>query len=134
MSGSASSTRTIGRSVWNECRSSADARMTSTPPGKRARSFSSALLSSDVELVARDQLLDVVRLLQMLIPIVVRLIGDLLLLIVVERAARILLEHLVPDGLRLIGLLRAHLADVEREHILLDVDLRDHAARVPAEV
>src|SRR5919198_5780775 len=115
MSGSASSTRTIGRSVWNECRSSADARMTSTPPGNRARSFSSAVLSSDVELVTWDQLLDVVRLLPVLVRVVVRLIGDLLLLIVVERAARILAEHLVPDGLRLIRFLRAHLADVERE-------------------
>src|SRR5205823_5076522 len=115
-------------------RSSALARMTSTPPGKRARRRSRSAPRSGFELVARDQLLDLVRSLLTLVEVVVRVIGDLLLLIVVERAARILLQDLVPDRLRLIGLLRAHLPGVEREHVLLDVELRDHPAREPPEV
>src|SRR2546428_4750258 len=134
MSGSASSTRSTGRSVLKEWRSSADARTTSTPAGQRARTTSSASVRSGVELVSGDQLLDLMRRLLRLKPIRVRLIADLLLLIVVERAARILLEDLVPNGLRGVGLLAAHLAGREREDVLLDLQTRDHPAREPSEV
>src|SRR5581483_10241210 len=134
MSGSASSTSTTGRSVVNEWRSSPLAGTTSTPPGKRARRRSRAAASSGVELVAGDQLVDLARLLLMLIPVVVRVVRDLLLLVVVERAAFVLLEDLVPDGLRGVALLRAHLAGREREDVVLDVEARDHAVREPAEV
>src|SRR6266516_8062241 len=107
--------------------------MTSTPPGKRARSLSSAPGRSAVELVPGHQLLYTVRLLLLLEPIRVRVVGDLLLLIVVERAAGILLEDLVPDGVGAIAVLDRTQADVEREHLVLEIDLRQHAARVPAE-
>src|SRR6266850_7023729 len=134
MSGSASSTRSTGRSVLNEWRSSAEARTTSTPPGQRARTASSAAARSAVELVTRDQLLDDVRGLLLLVEVRVRLIGDLLLLSIVERAAGVLLDDLVPDGLRRIGLLAAHLAGLEREDVLLDRESRDHPAREPSEI
>src|SRR5712692_10258887 len=99
MSGSASSTSSTARIVEKECRSSAEARMTSTPPGQRARRCLSAATRSGVELVTRDQLVELVDRLLLLIEIPIGLSGDLLLLIVVQRAARILLEDLVPDGL-----------------------------------
>src|SRR5438270_8916321 len=106
----------------------------STPPGNRSRRRSSASARSGVELVARDQLLDRVRALLTLIPIGVRVVADLLLLIVVERPRRVLLEHLVPDGLRRVALLRAHLADIELVDVVLDVETGDHAVGEPAEV
>src|SRR5512141_145842 len=134
MSGSASRTRTSGRSVANVCRSRALASTTSTPAGKRARTCSRAAISSGVELVAGDQLLDLMRLLLVLVPVVVGVVRDLLLLIVVERSARVLLEDLVPDRLRRIALLRAHLAGGQREHVVLDVEPRDHAPREPPEI
>src|SRR5437773_5573923 len=134
MSGSASRTSSTGRSVLNEWRSSAGARTTSTPPGQRARTAASAAARSGVELVTRDQLLDLVGGLLTLVPVAVRLIVDLLLLIVGGRAAGILLDDLVPDGLRRVGLLAAHLADAEREDVLLDGEARDHPAREPPEV
>src|SRR5262245_44705587 len=121
MSGSVSSTMRTGRSVLNEWRSSADARTTSTPPGQRARIVARAAVSSGVELVTRDQLEDLVRGLRLLVPIRVGLVADLLLLIVVERAARILLEDLVPDRLRRVRLLAADLALLQREDVLLDL-------------
>src|SRR5436309_6222115 len=126
--------RTTGRSALNVCRSSALAGTMSTPSGNRARSVSRISARLGVELVARDQLLDRVRLLQTLEPVGVRVVADLLLLIVVERATRILLEHLVPDRLRRVALLCADLADVETEYILLDVEARDHALREPTQV
>src|SRR6266850_5335505 len=134
MSGSASSTSSTARIVEKECRSSAEARMTSTPPGQRARSCLSAATRSGVELVTRDQLVELVDGLLLLVKIAIRLRGDLLLLVVVERAAGILLEDLVPDGLRRVRLLAAHLPRVEREDVLLDGQARDHSVREPSKV
>src|SRR5687768_18599220 len=94
----------------------------------------SAAARSGVELVAGDQLLDRVRRLLLLVPVRVGVVGDLLLLVVVEVAARALLEDLVPDGLRRVALLRADLALCEREDVLLDLEPRDHALREPSEV
>src|SRR5512144_472083 len=71
-----------------------------------------------VQLMTGHQLLDLVDLLHLLVPVVVRVVLDLLLLRIVERAARILLDHFVPDGLRRVALLRAHLPDAEREHVV----------------
>src|SRR5438046_4065488 len=80
------------------------------------------------------QLLYAVRLLLLLEPIGVGVVGDLLLLIVVERTAWILLEDLVPDRVGAIAVLHGAEADVQREHLGLEVDLREHAVRVPAEL
>src|SRR5689334_7020493 len=114
-SGSVSSTSTVGRIAVKVWRSSALAGTTSTPPGQRSRSRPSAAARSGVELVTRDQLLDRVRSLSPLIPVLVCAVRDLRLLIVVDGAARALLDDLVPDGLRRVALLRAHLVHVEAE-------------------
>src|SRR5437867_1847038 len=108
--------------------------MTSTPPGKRARSFSSAPGRSAVELVPWHQLLDAVLLLLLLEPIGVGVVRDPLLLIVVERARRILLKDLVPDRVRPIAVLDRPESDIQREDRGLEVDPRQHAVRVPAEL
>src|SRR6266545_889627 len=126
-SGVVSSTSTTARSVENEWRSSALAGMTSTPPGKRARSCSSAPGRSAVELVPGHQLLDAVRLLLLLEPVRVGVVLDLGLLFVVERAPRILPEDLVPDRVGAIAVLDGAEPDVEDE-------LREHPARVPSEL
>src|SRR4051812_30197773 len=97
----------------------------STPAGQRSRRRRSAAARSGVELVAGDQLLDRVRLLLVLIPVAVGVVGDLLLLIIIEIAARALLDDLVPDGLRRVALLRADLALRKPEHIVLDIETRD---------
>src|SRR6266545_712223 len=133
-SGVVSSTSTTARSVENEWRSSALAGMTSTPPGKRARSCSSAPGRSAVELVPGHQLLDAVRLLLLLEPVRVGVVLDLGLLFVVERARRILLEDLVPDRVGAIAVLDRAEPDVEDEDLVLEVDLREHPARVPPEL
>src|SRR6266542_5538441 len=133
-SGVVSSTSTTARSVENEWRSSALAGMTSTPPGKRTRSCSSAPGRSAVELVPGHQLLDAVRLFLLLEPVRVGVVLDLGLLVVVERARRILLEDLVPDGIGAIAVLDRAQPYVEGEDLVLEVDLREHAACVPAEL
>src|SRR6266542_3394708 len=133
-SGVVSSTSTTARSVENEGRSSALAGMTSTPPGKRARSCSSAPGRSAVELVPGHQLLDAVRLLLLLEPVRVGVVLDLGLLFVVERAPRILPEDLVPDRVGAIAVLDGAEPDVEDEDLVLEVDLREHPARVPSEL
>src|SRR5258705_11377517 len=125
---------TTARSVENEWRSSALAGMTSTPPGNRARSRSSASGRSAVELVSGHQLLDAVRLLLLLEPVRVRVVFDLRLLLVGELARRILLEDLVPDGRRLVAVLGRAQADVEDEDLALEAGVGEHAARVPAEL
>src|SRR6266508_1235375 len=130
----ASSTRPTARSVENECRASVLAGTTSTPPGKRARSCSRAPGRSAVELVSGHQLLDAVRLLLLVEPVRVRVVRDLLLLVVVERARGILLEDLVPDRVAPVAVLDRTQADVKHEDLVLDVDLCQHAARVPAEL
>src|SRR5688500_19719655 len=106
MSGATSTTRTTARSVENEWRSSLLAGMTSTPPGNRARSFSSAPGRSGVELVPGHQLLDAVCLLLLLEPVRVRAVLDLRLLVVVEGAGGVLLEDLVRDGVGAVAVLR----------------------------
>src|SRR5687767_1880038 len=122
MSGCASRTSTTARSVENEWRSSALAGMTSTPPGKRARTCSSAPVRSAVELVPGDQPLDAVCLLLLVDPVRVRAVADLRLLLLVERTRRVLLEHLVPGREGAVAVLpRAH-AHVEREYLVLEID------------
>src|SRR5687767_9208231 len=126
MSGATSTTRTTARSVENEWRSSLLAGMTSTPPGNRARRFSSAPGRSGVELVPGHQLLNAVRFLLLLEPVRVRAVLDRRLLSVLERAGGILLEDLVPGGVRAVAVLRSPLAHVEPEDLVLQIDVGDH--------
>src|SRR5258705_5557616 len=125
---------TTARSVENEWRSSALAGMTSTPPGNRARSRSSASGRSAVELVSGHQLLDAVRFLLLLEPVRVRVVLDLRLLGILERARRIFLEDLVPDGHRLIAVLARAQAGVQDQDLVLAADVGQHAPRVPTEL
>src|SRR5712691_11008327 len=134
MSGSTSSTSTTARSVENEWRSSALAGMTSTPPGNRSRSRCSASERSAVELVSGHQLLDAVRQLLLLEPVRVRVVLDLGFLLIGERARRILLEDLVPDRVGLIAVLTRALTHVQGEDLVLEIDLREHAVRVPTKI
>src|SRR5687768_17740996 len=125
MSGATSTTRTTARSVENEWRSSLLAGMTSTPPGNRARRFSSAPGRSGVELVPGHQLLNAVCLLPLLEPVRVRAVLDLRLLVVVERAGGILLEDLVPGRVGAVAVLGRSIAHVETEDLVLEIDLRE---------
>src|SRR5687768_13668139 len=127
-------TRTTARRVEKEWRSSALAGMTSTPPGNRARSASSAPGRSGVELVPGHQLLDAVCFLLLLEPVRVGAVLDLRLLLVLERARGILLEDLVPDGVGVVAVLRCPIAHVEGEDLVLEIDLREHPARIPTQL
>src|SRR3989442_2556567 len=133
------------RSDEKAWRSSAVAGTTSTPAGHRARAASSAATApggsegeapSDelLELEARDEPRDVVRLLLLIQPVRVRVVLDLLFLVVIERARFVLFEHLVPDGLRAVVVLLAPRPGVEREQLVLGTDVGEHPAREPAHV
>src|SRR5439155_10001170 len=85
-SGTASSAIATGRIVANVCRSSALAGTTSTPEGQRSKSDSSARRGSEggeapfnglLELETGDEAEDVVRLLLLVQPVLVRVVLDL---------------------------------------------------------
>src|SRR6266850_133295 len=101
--------------------------MTSTPPGNRASSCSSARGRSAVELVCGHLLL-------LLEPVRVSVVLDLRLLRVVESARGILLEDLVPGSDAAIAVLARAQANVQREDLVLEVGLGQHAVRVPAKL
>src|SRR5438132_875684 len=127
-------------------RSRAVAGTRATPAGHRARSTSSAAAAPGgseggeapfdelLELEARDEPRDVVRLLLLIQPVRVRVVLDLLLLVVIERPRVVLFEHLVPDGLRAVVVLLAPRSGVEREQLVLGTDVGEHPARDPAHV
>src|SRR5688572_10975033 len=113
-------TRTTARRVEKEWRSTALAGMTSTPPGNRARSASRARgRSGRIEFVPGRQLPDAVCLLLLLEPVRVRAVLDRRLLGVLYSAGWILLEDLVPDGVRAVAVLCGPRADVEGEDLVL---------------
>src|SRR3989441_8648025 len=116
--------------VTNVWRSRRVAGTTSTPPGQRSNSAARWL----VELEARDEAEDVVRLLLLIQPVLVRIVLDLLLLVVVEISRVRLLDQLVPDGPSERVVLLASRAGVEIEELILRGEIGDHAARDPAQV
>src|SRR5438552_2448382 len=118
------------RSVESACPSSALAGITSTPPGQRSRRAPSALL----ELEAGDEAEDVVRLLLLAQPVLVRAVLDLRLLIVFEVSRRGLLDDLVPDRRGEPVVLLAARAGIEVEELVLGSEVGEHAAREPSDV
>src|SRR5207302_963987 len=122
-----------GRIVANVCRSSALAGTTSTPEGHRARTAAS-VAAPLLELETGDEAEDVVRLLLLVQPVLVRVVLDLRLLIVVERARVRLLDDLVPGRVVEAVVLLADLPRVEGEDLVLGREVGQHAARDPAEV
>src|SRR5438093_11280956 len=78
--------------VTNVCRSRRLAGTTSTPPGQRSRSAARWL----VELEARDEAEDVVRLLLLVQPVLVCVVLDRLLLRVIELSVVRLVDRLEP--------------------------------------
>src|SRR5437762_5114106 len=118
------------RSVESACPSSALAGITSTPPGQRSRRAPSALL----ELEAGDEAEDVVRLLLLAQPVLVRAVLDLRLLIVFEVARRGFLDDLVPDRRGEPVVLLAARAGIEVEELVLGSEVGEHAPREPSDV
>src|SRR2546430_694012 len=117
--------------VTNVWRSRRLAGTTSTPPGQRSRSAARWL----VELEARDEAEDVVRLLLLVQPVLVRVVLDRLLLRVIEVSGVRLLERLEPGrGVECIVLLAAR-TGIEIEDLVLFrpsalLDLDDVVAEV----
>src|SRR3981081_1265001 len=105
------------RVVANECRSSADAGTMSTPPGQRPRTARNRSLG--LELIARHELLDVVRAALPVEPVRVGAVMDLRLLNVRERPRGVLLGDLVELRLARVRELAAHRAHREREQLAL---------------
>src|SRR2546425_6224428 len=145
-SGAASSAMATARSDEKAWRSRAVAGTRSTPAGHRARATSSAVAAPGgsegdaapfdelLELEARDEPRDVVRLLLLIQPVRVRVVLDLLLLVVTEPARVVRCERLVPDGRRAVVVLLAPRPGVEREQLVLGTDVGEHPARDPAHV
>src|SRR5947209_19867725 len=116
--------------VTNVWRSRRLAGTTSTPPGQRSRSAARWL----VELEARDEAEDVVRLLLLVQPVLVRVVLDRLLLRVIELSRVRLLEYLEPGrGGECVVLLAAR-TGIEIEELVLRREIGEHAARDPAHV
>src|SRR2546426_2056209 len=116
--------------VTNVWRSRRLAGTTSTPPGQRSRSAARWL----VELEARDEAEDVVRLLLLVQPVLVRVVLDRLLLRVIEVSGVRFLGRLDPcRGVECIVLLAAR-TGIEIEELVLRREIGEHAARDPAHV
>src|ERR1700704_6146774 len=105
------------RVVPKECRPSADAGTTSTPPGQRSRIARSRSLG--LELIARDELADVVDPAVRVEPVRVRAVMDLRLLRVRELLCGILLDDLVELHLPGRRELAAHRSGSEGEELRL---------------
>src|SRR5438105_15418743 len=113
----ASRTMATARKVENACRSRRLAGTRSMPAGQRSRTAASAAVL--LELEAGDEADDIVSLLLLVQPVLVRVVTDRLLLSVVEVARVGLLDDLVPDRRREPVVLLAHLSSVEGEALLL---------------
>src|SRR5437879_7093800 len=120
------------RNVENVCRSRPLAGTRSMPAGQRARTAASAAVL--LELEAGDEADDIVSLLLLVQPVLVRVVADRLLLSVVEVARVGLLDDLVPGRRREPVVLLAHLSGVKGEELLLGREVGDHPVRDPAHV
>src|SRR5882762_2194113 len=120
------------RKVENACRSRRLAGTRSMPAGHRPRTAASAAVL--LELEAGDEADDIVSLLLLVQPVLVRVVADRLFLRVIEVARVRLLDDLVPGRGRQRIVLLAQLTGVEGEELLLRREIGDHPACDPTNV